>query len=133
MSHKKTKTQKRCANWNLHYKVNLAIPLLDYIISDFGERFSKLSVIATSQLGFVPAASLADEEVNLNDAIATYNPDLPSPELLPPELMRWRLKMSAEDRPASPAAAIKECDATLFPNIRILLQIAYVLQTGYIL
>ena len=109
------------------YETNLTIPLLDYIISDFGERFSKLSVTASSLLGIVPAVILGDKEVNLKGAIDTYNSDLPSLEPVPLELMRWRRKYSripTEDRPASPAAAIKEFDPNQFPNIRILLQIA---------
>ena len=43
------------------------------------------------------------------------------------ELTRWRSRYLAIEphlRPASPAVAIKDCDAPLFPNISILLQIA---------
>ena len=32
--------------------------------------------------------------------------------------------MAAELRPSTPAAAIKECDSDLYPNVRVLLQIA---------
>ena len=51
-----------------HNRTNLTIHLLDYVISDFGERFSKLSVNVTSLLGIVPAVILGDKEVNLKDA-----------------------------------------------------------------
>ena len=43
------------------------------------------------------------------------------------ELTRWRSRYSAMEpqlRAASPAVAIKDCDAALFPNISIFLQIA---------
>ena len=43
------------------------------------------------------------------------------------ELTRWRsryLAMEPQLRPASPAVAIKDCDAALFPNISIFLKIA---------
>ena len=56
-----------------------------------------------------------------------YRDDLPSPELMDAELRRWRnryMAMPPEKRPCSPAKAIKECDATDFPNISDLLTIA---------
>ena len=53
--------------------------------------------------------------------------DLPSPELFQMELTRWKnryLLMPSDLRPSSPAEAIKDCDAVIFPNISILLQMA---------
>ena len=90
---------------------NVAIPLLK---------------AATSLLGLVPSV-LCSRNVNLNATVNTYTDDLPSPELFKMELTRWRsryLAMEPQLRPASPAVAIKDCDAALFPNISILLQIA---------
>ena len=43
------------------------------------------------------------------------------------ELKRWKHKYSLKpqnQRPTSPALAIKECDWDMFPNVYILLQIA---------
>ena len=65
----------------------------------------------------------------LSEIIAQYQQDLPSPELLEKEMCRWKSKysttcMPADKLPNSPSEAIKECDAQLYPNIRILLQIA---------
>ena len=59
-----------------------------------------------------------------------YAEDLPSPEIFPAELKRWRRKFMeqpAEKRASSPAAAIKVCDADRFPNVSVLLQIAFTL------
>ena len=91
-----------------YYRTNLAIPLLDYVLSDFGERFSKLSVTAASLLGIVPSV-VCDSKVtcNIQDAVETYRDDLPSPELVSQELLRWKLRYSRippKERPSSPAA-----------------------------
>ena len=56
-----------------------------------------------------------------------YSQDLPSPNLVHLEILRWKLRyatMQADKRPATSAAAIKDCDPGDFPNIRILLQLA---------
>ena len=91
------------------------------------EQFSPSAKVATSLLGLVPSV-LCSRNVNLNAAVKTYTDDLPSPELFEMELTRWRsryLAMEPQLRPASHAVAIgKDCDAALFPNISILLQIA---------
>ena len=66
-------------------------------------------------------------EVSLKDALLTYADDFPSPELFEFELRRWKWKfqdMPEEERPSSPAQAIKVCDPNYFPNVRVLLQIA---------
>ena len=109
-----------------YFQTNVAIPLLDHIIMCIGEQFSPSAKAATSLLGLVPSV-LCSRNVNLNAAVNTYADDLPSLELFEMELTRWRsryLAMEPQLRPASPAVAIKDCDAALFPNISILLQIA---------
>ena len=109
-----------------YFQTNVAIPLLDHIIMCIGEQFSPSAKAATSLLGLVPSV-LCSRNVNLNAAVNTYADDLPSLELFEMELTRWRsrhLAMESQLRPASPAVAIKDCDAALFPNISILLQIA---------
>ena len=60
-------------------------------------------------------------------AIEKYNDDLPSPELISTELRRWKARyceMAEELRPCTPVAAINDCDSDLYPNIRVLLQVA---------
>ena len=79
-----------------------------------------------SLIGVVPSICCT-REVSLTNALVTYANDLPSAELFEPEFRRWQQKfhdMPEEERPSSPAQAIKVCDPDYFPNVRVLLQIA---------
>ena len=90
------------------------------------EQFSSSAIIATSLLGLVPSIQCS-KETNLEAAIERYEADLPSPELFQMELKRWKnrfLTMSPNERPASPATSIKDCDQAMFPNISVFLQLA---------
>ena len=105
---------------------NVAIPFLDHIIININRQFSKSAVTAISLLGLVPSI-VCSQDVNLEEALIKYRNDLPSHELMDAELGRWRnryMAMLPDKRPCSPAKAIKECDATDFPNISVLLTIA---------
>ena len=62
------------------------------------------------------------KEINLSRIVEVYHD-----ELLELELMRWKSKYSDvpyEKLPSLPSSAIKDCDAEIYPNIRILLQLA---------
>ena len=110
-----------------HYKRNVAIPFLDHVLSHLNEQFSTLSVNASYLLTIVSSAVMFSKPSKLSEIIAQYQHDLPTPELLENEMCRWKSKYStvpADKLPNSPSEAIKECDAQLHPNIRILLQIA---------
>ncbi|XP_019643005.1 PREDICTED: 52 kDa repressor of the inhibitor of the protein kinase-like [Branchiostoma belcheri] len=109
-----------------YYQRNTVIPFLDHIITSLNDRFAASAKIATSLIGLVPSI-LCTRDVCLEDAVGQYEDDLPSPELFPMELYRWKnhfLSDPPESRPASPAEAIKRCDNTMFPNISVLLKIA---------
>jgi hypothetical protein len=109
-----------------YYQKNVAIPFLDHICTYLNEQFSILSVTASSLLSLVPSVMLR-KPVDLSEVVKQYHNDLPSPELVERELLRWKSKYSAlpmQHVPTSPSAAIKDCDAELYPNIRTLLQIA---------
>ena len=104
-------------------KKNVAIPLLDHISTHLAEQFSSLTITAGSILGIVKHS----KEINLSRIVEVYDDDLLSPELLELELMVWKSKYSDvpyEKLPSSPSSAIKDCDAEIYPNIRILLQLA---------
>ena len=108
-----------------HYKRNLVIPFLDHIIMCIDQKFSPSAVIATSLLGLIPSI-MCSKKVDIESAASTYAADLPSPELLNSEMEHWKLKymnIPQEERPSSPAKAIKECDRDCFPNVFVLLQI----------
>ena len=88
------------------------------------QQGASTAIVASSLLGVVPSVCCS-REVNMEAAIEKYNDDLPSPELISTELRRWKARyceMAEELRPSTPAAAIKDCD--LYPNIRVLLQVA---------
>ena len=60
---------------------NVAIPVLDHIITSIDQQFLPSAIIiATSLLGLVPSV-LFKKEVNLEAALNTYSTDLLSPEL----------------------------------------------------
>ena len=89
-------------------------------------QFSAAALVSVSLIGIVPSICCTRED-SLDDALVTYADDLPSAELFEPELRRWKRKfqdMPKEERPSSPAQAIKVCDPNYFHNVRVLLQIA---------
>ena len=95
------------------------------IIQSLEDRFFPCSLIASSLLGIVPSVCCT-REVCIDKAIDQYISDLPSPELFPAEMRRWKqrnIKMPCNICPSSPAEAVKDCDADLFSNIHILLRI----------
>ena len=109
-----------------YFRKVIAIPLLDHVQSTLGFQFSVADVVSVSLIDIVPSICCS-RKVSLNDALVTYADDLPSAELFERELCRWKQKfqdMLVEERPSSPAQAIKVCDPNYFPNVRVLLQIA---------
>ena len=109
-----------------HYRVNVAVPFLDHITVQLDQRFSNLSNTATSLLGLIPSI-IIDRELDLQAAIELYYRDLPSPELIPQELLRWKMKWKSFPRdkvPTSCAETLHKIDPELYPNIFILLKLA---------
>ena len=111
-----------------YYLRNLAIPFLDHIIMELEERFSPLSQTASNLFGLVPSVQCNDDiDIDLMPDAELYKDDLPSPELVPQELKRWKLKcklLPKDSIPLTCAKAIKMCDPSMFPNICTLLKIA---------
>ena len=108
-----------------YYWKNVAVPFLDHIISNLDERFSSLTVTASSLLGLVPSV-ICTKEPDISAAIQMYRQDLPSPELIPSEILRWKMRFQAmppDERPSTPSGALKECNPTYFPNIGTLLKL----------
>ena len=109
-----------------YFQRNVAIPLLDHIISFLDQQFCDSSVTAIMLLGLVPSI-LCRKNINLETAVSKYSADLPSPELFQMELKRWKNRYTGKktrERPSSAGEALKECDKDMFPNIFVLLQIA---------
>ena len=119
------RTNPEASSVEEYYRRAVVIPFIDHIIQSLEDRFSPCSLIASSLLGIVPSVCCT-REVCVDKAIHQYISDLPSPELFPAEMRRWKqryIKMPCNIRPSSPAEAVKDCDADLFPNIHILLRI----------
>ena len=98
------------------YRVNMAIPFLDHIISELENQFSTLARNASKLFVLVPAV-LCTKNVDTSEAVRN---DIPSPELFEQELARWKLKYLAKtksERPSSCASALFDCDKDLFSNI----------------
>jgi hypothetical protein len=107
------------------YKVNVAIPFVDHIITDLESRFSPLAKRASSLLFLVPSVLCTCTEVDFSSVVEMYSSDLPSPELFDQEVGRWKhLFMNSTKRPDICADALKACDSSFFPNIYVLLKIA---------
>ncbi|XP_067030617.1 52 kDa repressor of the inhibitor of the protein kinase-like [Acropora muricata] len=115
-------------NLEQYYQRNVAVPLINHIKAELDEQFSDLSVLASSLLCLVPSVlcDRAGDLPNADEIINSYKDDLPSPELLRQELLRFQIRYSSkpkEDRPNTAAKALKSCDDDLFPNIYALLKI----------
>ena len=113
------RTNPEASSVEEYYRRVVVIPFIDHIIQSLEDRFSPCSLIASSLLGIVPSVCCT-REVCVDKAIHQYISDLPSPELFPAEMRRWKqryIKMPCNIRPSSPAEAVKDCDVDLFPNI----------------
>ncbi|XP_041362001.1 uncharacterized protein LOC121377971 [Gigantopelta aegis] len=114
-----------CAVKGYHIR-NTEIPLLDHIIVELDTRFSGLARNCARLIGLVPSVLCEKADLDVSDAVQQYEDGLPSSELIPEEMIRWRahyMDMDRNDRPQSCSRAIKECDAKLYPNLHVLLQI----------
>ena len=71
-----------------------------------------------------------ETEISIDNIRDFYKDDLPSPNLLETESVRWKIMWRAkwdhleeDKRPATCASTLKSCDKLLFPNIYTLLKI----------
>lgn len=109
------------------YRINVAVPFLNHIISELNEQFSSLAQTATKLYGMIPAILCSGKNVDLTEVVKLYNYDMPSLELFQQELERWKTKYLSKansDWPSTCAKALAECDKGLFSNIYVLLVIA---------
>ena len=78
-------------------------------------------------LALVPSVISRETTVDVSKAATLYTSDLPTPELLDQELLRWKIRYQnrpAESRPDTCSEALRDCNPADFPNIAVLLQIA---------
>ena len=100
---------------------SVAIPFLDYLISDISSRFSTHSKQAASLQGLLPVNTTVNTSiVDLNEAIVFHSDDLPNPNILDEELCRWKtqwLAVKLQDRPEAISDTLKQCCLTWLPNM----------------
>jgi len=80
-----------------YYQRNVAIQLLDHIISFLDQQFCDSSITAVMLLGPMPSV-LYTKNVDLKEAVARYRVDLPSPELFEAELTRWKRRFISKKK-----------------------------------
>ena len=76
-----------------YYRVNVAVPFLDHIISELDDQFSGLALRVSKLLGLVPSViqeSLVTAQ-QLTDLVDLKQDDLPSPQLFSSEFQRWKI------------------------------------------
>ena len=92
------------------------------------------SLILCEILAFLPSVicSPDEDEIEIDEIKTLYHDDLPQPDLLDAELLRWRshwklkwptLTEEEQESLSSCATVIKKCSKAEFPNIYTLLQI----------
>ena len=110
-----------------HYRVNVAVPFFDHIISELDDQFSSLTLRVSKLLGLVPYV-IQESRVTaqqLTDLVDLYKDDLPSPQLFSSEFQRWKIMVQNGRIAAdSCASSLKACDPDDFPNLYMLLKIA---------
>ncbi|CAH3108699.1 unnamed protein product, partial [Pocillopora meandrina] len=110
-----------------HYRVNVAVPFFDHIISELDDQFSSLTLRVSKLLGLVPSV-IQESRVTaqqLTGLVDLYKDDLPSPQLFSSEFQRWKIMVQNGRIAAdSCASSLKACDPDDFPNLCILLKIA---------
>ena len=95
------RTNPEASSVEEYYRRAVVIPFIDHIIQSLEDRFSPSSLIASRLLGIVPSVCCT-REVCVNKAVNQYRSDLPSPELFPAEMRRWKqryIKMPCNIRP----------------------------------
>ena len=109
-----------------HYRVNVAVPFFDHIISELDDQFSSLTLRVSKLLGLVPSV-IQESRVTaqqLTGLVDLYKDDLPSPQLFSSEFQRWKIMVQNGRIAAdSCASSLKACDPDDFPNLYMLLKI----------
>ena len=107
--------------------LNLCIPFLDHLINGIDTRVDKYGKIVLTIMGLVPFLIATQNDIPINEAIQLYSEDLPNVDSAEEEFLRWKRRWAVtpeRERPQTVASALKKCDASMYPNLFVLLQIA---------
>lgn len=110
-----------------YYRRSIILPLLDSLIQQMKDRFSKTQIVVAKLINLIPSVLCSTSNRALSDTINFYEADLPNPSVVSTEVWRWRAKWQSEDadtRPSTLESALIQCDRDYFPNINVLLRIA---------
>ena len=108
-----------------HYRVNVAVPFLDHIITSIASQFTGLSRTVAQIHVLVPSVLCTmAASPDISDLCEVYEDDLPTPEIIQAELRMWHLQNQNEgDKADTLAKALHKCDKRVFPNLYELLKI----------
>ena len=119
---KTSRQQHRPNHASDYYKFSLTIPMLDHLIIELDNRFSKNSMlIITEFMNILPSQLKPSVGLELNNLLHLYEDDLPSPRNLDTELDIWKTKWLGDLDQAkylnTPEKCLKVIDEDTFPNI----------------
>lgn len=107
-----------------YFRRTIYIPFVDHVISDLHDRFDdhKRGIFCLSAI--VPERVSSYNFSDIMPAITMYSSFIGTSDSLSAEFELWQQKWAtASDPPKTAIDALASCNATLFPNIAILLQI----------
>ena len=111
-----------------YYKRAVAIPLLDHLQSEMITYFHLTNDAVLSSLFYLLSGLVAvgDRIPDIKAALDFYENDLPSPQIVDVELLRWKRKWCSTEDAGLPTSAVQKiaaCDREFFPNIHTLIPI----------
>ena len=110
-----------------YFKLAVAIPFLDHLISDINSRFSEHSKRVATLQGLLPKNITSTTTFSdIEPAITFYHDDLPNALILDEELHRWKLRwleVPQQNRPGTLGSTLKQCSSDDLPNIKTLLKL----------
>jgi len=107
----------------------LAIPFLDTLLVQMKERFSSDKEYIHGLFGFIPAVIVNDDDDPCLENLLYWKQELPFHKSLTNEIERWKrlwqTKKMQGDIPNNLLQSLAVCNKDSFPNLHILLYLAY--------
>ncbi|XP_068238432.1 52 kDa repressor of the inhibitor of the protein kinase-like [Palaemon carinicauda] len=102
-----------------YFRINLAAPLVDHLLSEMDTRFNHESRTASTLFEVIPKLILENHDLgNLAEKLLYWENGLPSPLSLTDELNHWKNRFSIVDQlPTNLIECIRLCNPDIYPNI----------------
>ncbi len=117
-----------------YYRITLYNEFLSHTVSQLKGRFLDSSPHGIGLLHLLPSQCCSSENEDeipqvLSQAVDFYKGDMPHSVMFPTEYHMWvkRWKQDGSEVPKKMVDALQACDGAMFPNIRVLLQLALTL------